>query len=98
MKYRNPTVKLLTLSALALLVSFQDNLLLNSSLTLFFLLLLLVYLPLKKLLKLLFLLSLSAVGIFLPGYYFSKKVKTAARQRHMPMAFVSPVAFIVLGH
>ena len=36
MKYRNPTVKLLTLSALALLVSFQDNLLLNSSLTLFF--------------------------------------------------------------
>ena len=41
--------------------------------------------------------SLSAVGIFLPGYYFSEKVKTAARQRHMPMAFVSPVAFIVFG-
>lgn len=53
-----------------MLVSFQDNLLLNSSLTLFFLLLLLVYLPLKKLLKLLFLLSLSAVGIFFTGLLF----------------------------
>jgi energy-coupling factor transport system permease protein len=70
MRHRNPTVKLLTLSALALLVSFQNNLLLNCSLSLLFLLLLLLYLPLKKLLQLLLVLTLSAVGIFFTGLMF----------------------------
>ncbi len=56
--------------ALALLVSFQNNVLLNTVLAVLFLLLVSYYLPVKKLLLLSVFLTLAAAGVFFTGLIF----------------------------
>ncbi|WP_125768478.1 energy-coupling factor transporter transmembrane component T [Lapidilactobacillus wuchangensis] len=79
MRQLNPTVKFSAILLAGLIVSFQNNLLLNLVLLGLFALITAVYLPILKWLRLWLWLSLAAVGVFFSGYFFLQE-KTGGGQ------------------